>query len=154
VAFLATTLAAAWRRAPTRARCPACGKPTNAVRPPFWMRQVAPGLMLRWCPACSWEGVGRRPSRHRAEFVWGRERFPADFGFRFACGLPDAEPTVAEPPTHPSGFRFAATPVPARPAHPSGFTWNRKEGAPPRERVVFRFAKPASPGDFTWGSRL
>lgn len=139
VAFLATTLAVAWRRAPTRMRCPGCGEPTATLQPPLWFTRMAPGFRLRWCPACSWQGVGRegpeltpgRPVSHDSGFRWGEERFPRDFGFRFA-GEPDEGtqgPGAApvEPPAHPSGFRFAQ-----------------------RMPLVFRWREGPGAGDFAW----
>lgn len=140
VAFLATTLAVAWRRAPTRVRCPRCDQATTALQPPLWFTRVAPGFRLRWCPSCSWQGMGRegpeltpgRPVSHDSGFRWGDDRFPQDFGFRFAPGVEDAGagPGTApdEPPAHPSGFRFAH-------GEPAVFRW-RREG-------------PGA-GDFAW----
>lgn len=143
VAFLAITLAAAWRRAPTRASCPECGARTESVRAPLWIRKAAPDLSLRWCPSCSWEGMGRvgpewipgHPVAHGSGFYWGDERLPVDFGFRFAPpppALPTEVPT--EPPAHPSGFRFADAP------------------AIPTVRR-FRWAEPLGPSSFRWRTR-
>lgn len=176
-AFVATTLAAALRRAPTRARCPQCGEATVSVQPEAWLLKRMPDLRMRWCQACSWQGWGRNgvewipghPAAHDSGFHWGDERFPEDWGFRFARQEP-AE-TAAEPPHHPSGFRFSAPPRtgPAA-AHPSGFSWadgqgNSQEtsanGRPgpgrPGEPPGFRWAaSPPSEGRarFEWGRRV
>ena len=150
VAFVATTLAAAWRRAPTRMSCPRCGGRTESVRAPLWVRKAAPDLAMRWCPSCSWEGMGRvgpewvpgHPAAHGSGFFWGDERLPVDFGFRFAAPPAEGEGEVpAEPPAHPSGFRFAGDPtLPAaeefrwaRPLTPSTFRWRTQRTAPPAE---------------------
>jgi len=148
VAFVATTLAAAWRRAPTRTSCPQCGGRTESVRAPLWMRKAAPDRSLRWCPSCSWEGMGRvgpewvpgHPAAHGSGFFWGDERLPVDFGFKFAFP-PAAEDdqAPAEPPAHPSGFRFAGEPphLPpkqfrwAQPRTPPAFQWRTRREAPP-----------------------
>lgn len=135
-AFVAVTVAAGLRRAPTRARCPQCGTATESVQLPPWMRKSAPELRVRWCPACAWEGVGRegaemipgRPVAHGSGFRWGMVRFQEDFGFRFADGgdtPPDGPP--AEPPAHPSGFRFAGGPESTSCAQGTGFTWRSPE---------------------------
>lgn len=147
VAFLATTLAAAFQRAPTRLTCPECGKDTQPVQAPAWIKERVPSFVLRWCPACSWEGMGRvgadwvpgRPVAHDSGFHWGNERLPEDFGFRFAA--PPEMPAGQEPPHHPSGFRFASTEEEPGAAHPSGFNWGERVGRPP-----FRSAPPAAGG--------
>lgn len=147
VAFVATTMAAAWRRAPTRMSCPQCGGKTESVRAPFWVRKAAPELALRFCPSCSWEGMGRvgpewvpgHPAAHGSGFYWGDERLPVDFGFRFAEPPAGDAETPVEPPSHPSGFRFADREAPpaadefrwARPLEPSTFRWrSRRKPAP------------------------
>lgn len=142
VAFVATTLAAAWRRSPTRVACPECGGRTESVCAPLWVRKAAPDVALRWCPSCSWEGVGRtgpewvpgHPAAHGSGFYWGDERLPVDFGFRFAPGPAVEVEEPAEPPAHPSGFRFAAAPPPAVPAR-------------------FRWARPPEASAFQWRTR-
>jgi len=143
VAFVATTLAAAWRRAPTRVSCPECGSKTESVRAPFWVRKAAPDLAMRWCPSCSWEGMGRvgpewvpgHPAAHGSGFYWGDERFPVDFGFRFASPADAVEAEApAEPPAHPSGFRFAGE-------------------APSPAPEQFRWAEAPQPATFRWRSR-
>lgn len=154
VAFVATTLAAAWRRAPTRVACPECGGKTESVRAPLWVRKAAPGLALRFCPSCSWEGMGRagpewipgHPAAHGSGFYWGDERLPVDFGFRFAePPAGEAEEPVA-PPSHPSGFRFADRGN--RPAADE-FRWAR-----PLEASTFRWRTRRKPApveaDFRW----
>jgi len=128
-AFLATTLAAALKRAPTRTRCPACGGATVAVQPEAWLRKRMPDLRLRWCQACSWQGWGRhgaewtpgQPAAHDSGFHWGGNDVSEDSGFRFADG--PGEDAPAEPPHHPSGFRFCEPTATPRKAHPSGFAW-------------------------------
>ncbi|HKJ00989.1 MAG TPA: hypothetical protein VJ997_01005, partial [Longimicrobiales bacterium] len=133
VAFVATTLAAALRRAPTRAQCPACGAATAAVQPPPWLLKRMPDVRLRWCHACSWQGWGRdgaewvpgHPAAHRTGFHWGEDRVPEDLGFRFADQTPPEVP--AEPPHHPSGFRFSPPPAQPPKAHPSGFAWAQED---------------------------
>lgn len=134
-AFLITTFVAALQRAPTRLRCPECAGDTQPVEAPRWLRQGATRMVMRWCPACSWEGIGRvgaewvpgRRTAHESGFHWGDERLPEDFGFRFA---PAPEVLAdAEPPHHPSGFRFARSDAPS-PAHPSGFNWGERVGRP------------------------
>ncbi len=99
---------------------------------------------MRWCPSCSWEGVGRvgpewvpgHPAAHRSGFYWGDERFPVDFGFRFAPPADGKQGEApAEPPAHPSGFRFAGgAPAPA----PEHFRW-----AEPRQPPTFRWRMPS-----------
>ncbi len=106
VSFLVTTLVAAVRRAPTRLRCPRCRGKTEAVQAPRWLGR---SFVTRWCPNCSWEGIGRvgaewvpgRPVSHSSGFHWGEERLPEDFGFCFA----QREATQAR--AHPSGFNWA-----------------------------------------------
>lgn len=134
VTFVATTAVVAWRTAPTRARCPRCGQATAAVKPPLWFSRAAPGFKLRWCAACSWQGMGRegpeltpgRPVAHDSGFRWGSDRFPPDFGFRFAESLPGGahagEETPSPAPDHPSGFRFAGT-------RTAAFQWGRRPGS-------------------------
>lgn len=142
VAFVASTLAAAWRRAPTRAACPKCGGRTEAVRAPLWVRKAAPDLTLRWCPSCEWQGMGRvgpewvpgHPAAHGSGFYWGDERMPVDFGFRFAPPPPVDGEEPPEPPAHPSGFRFAGSQ--ARPAADE-----------------FRWARPLEASTFRWRTR-
>lgn len=155
VAFLATTLAAAWQRAPTNLRCPTCGEDTQPVQMPNWLRNRASTLVLRWCPACSWEGVSRvgadwvpgRPMAHDSGFHWGDERLPEDFGFTFAA-TPEMIP-AEEPPHHPSGFRFADDDAPEAetPAHPSGFRFATGEPMTP--------TRPTDhPSGFAWRTRV
>ncbi len=169
VAFVATTLAAAYRRAPTRMRCPACGAKTESVQAPIWMRKAVPDLTVRWCPDCSWEGVGRagpewvpgHPAAHDSGFFWGEDRLPVDFGFRFAEAPAQPEAAPSEPPAHPSGFRFSQTPPATAPAHPSGFTWSddgQADGAntsaahSPPPAPGFRWAEPRRIPGFVWRS--
>lgn len=110
-----TGLAVAYHRAPTRARCPKCDGATRTVVSPFWLRWTAPRLVMRWCPRCSWQGLGRAgPERiegqkiaHDSGFHWGAERLPVDFGFVWRAP-PDSARSPA-PPDHPSGFRFGPT---------------------------------------------
>jgi len=116
-ALVAVTLVSAVRRAPTRVRCPDCSRDTKAVRLPAWMRRALPGMLLRWCPECGWEGLGRdgaewipgRPVAHRSGFFWGEERFPSDFGFHFADPGERARRggrTLGSHPLRPHGFRW------------------------------------------------
>lgn len=149
-AFVATTLAAALGRAPTRKQCPACGGPTSTIRPHAWVEKRVPGARLRWCPACAWQGWGRHgpelkpghPVSHDSGFNWGDDRMEEDFGFRF--NAPSAEAAPVEPPHHASGFRFSAPPIQDRPAaHPSGFSWS--EGEEPDTTDA-----PAPPAGFQW----
>jgi hypothetical protein len=123
VALVAVTIVSALRRAPTRIRCPDCARETEPVRLPSWVRRATPGMLLRWCPGCGWEGIGRdgaewvpgRPVAHRSGFFWGEERLPPDFGFRFA------ERTGTHPRRTPrSGFVGAAE---RHPPQPYGFRW-------------------------------
>lgn len=142
-ALLLTGVVVAYQRAPTRVRCPECGATTKAVMAPSWLHRAAPNLHVRWCPRCSWEGLGRagpewisgRKIAHDSGFHWGEERLPVDFGFRWRP-LPE-ERYTDEMPDHPSGFRFGGPPDPAQgraKAHPSGFGWRQDEatgdGAP------------------------
>lgn len=150
VAFLAVTLASALRRAPTRVLCPSCGETTKRLKPPLWFRKAVPGMSVRWCPSCSWEGVGRdgpewipgHPAAHDSGFHWGEERLPPDFGFRF--GDPDQEPSAGGPTrTDASGrvkvpvvFRWRRTPDVADfswrgpSARRGGFAWKAREPRP------------------------
>jgi len=161
--FVAVTMAAGMRRAPVRAQCPACGTDTHAVRLHPTLQKAAPELRIRWCPACSWQGVGRegpaatpgRPVSHVSGFRWGSVRLPQDFGFRFAAPQVTEADASAEPPAHPSGFRFAGDPeTPPPEAHPSGFRWGEDE-APLAEAssapLAFRWAEPPPPAGFRWG---
>ena len=161
-AFVATTLAAALRRAPTHTRCPACGEATVAVQPEAWLLNRMPDVLLRWCQACSWEGWGRNgaewipghPAAHDSGFYWGEERFPEDFGFRFAGRRPNATPSA--PPRHPSGFRFSAPPPARQTAHPSGFTFGTGENGGSTgagEPAGFRWAPLPSPSGKRSGRR-
>ena len=167
-AFVATTLAAALRRAPTRTRCPQCGEATVSVQPEAWLLKRMPDVRLRWCQACSWQGWGRHgaewtpghPSAHDSGFHWGDERFPEDWGFRF--GRQDPPQTAAEPPHHPSGFRFSAPPRAPGKAHPSGFSWAGGQGDAPGtsgdaagEPAGFQWGRQPSEGGarFAWGKR-
>lgn len=169
-AFLATTLAAALKRAPTRVRCPECGHATVPVKPEAWLLRRMPDVRLRWCQACSWQGWGRHgaewtpghPSAHDSGFHWGADQFPENFGFRFAQGSEDGESpseTSAEPPHHPSGFRFSQPPAQPRKAHPSGFSWADDDHEPTQssdEPAGFQWAPPGENGDrarFAWGQR-
>jgi hypothetical protein len=168
VALVATALVVAAQRAPTRLRCPECGAATQAVVPPPLLRRAAPGVQIRWCPSCSWEGLGRagpewvsgRRIAHDSGFHWGAERFPEDFGFRWrplrdlggAGAMPSAD--------HPSGFRFAAVELdPSSPAHSSGFAWARgpAEAQPDasgeaRAAAVFEWGRRKAPRSFVWRS--
>lgn len=134
-AFFAVTLAAGLGRAPTWARCPSCRASTKSVELPSWLRGAAPGLRVRWCPTCGWEGVGREgaevapghPVAHGSGFRWGEDRLPEDFGFRFAGAETPVSPVPEEspppPPAHPSGFRFASDPEPTSDSDREGFAW-------------------------------
>jgi hypothetical protein len=163
-AFVATTLAAALRRAPTHTRCPECGGSTVAVRPEAWLLKRMPDIRLRWCQKCSWQGWGRHgaewipghPAAHDSGFFWGEDRLPEDFGFRFADQPPTE--TSAEPPHHPSGFRFSTPPAGPRKAHPSGFSWADGDGEATGASdgpAGFRWAPPPSEGGgrFAWGQQ-
>lgn len=124
VALVAVTSASVVRRAPTRVRCPDCGHDTDPVRLPSFVARAMPGILVRWCAACGWEGIGRdgaewvpgRRVAHRSGFFWGEDRFPPDFGFRFA----DAGRSPSRGP-RPSGF--AAAGVGGHPPRPQGFRW-------------------------------
>jgi len=161
-AFVATTLAAALRRAPTRTRCPACGGATLAVQPEAWLLRRMPDLRMRWCGACSWQGWGRHgaewnpghPASHDSGFYWGEDSLPEGFGFRFADELPTV--ACAEPPHHPSGFRFSTPPEQRTKVHPSGFSWADGEAhgeAAASEPPGFQWAPPNPEGGprFAWG---
>lgn len=118
IAALATVVVSgiAYHRAPTRITCPTCAGATSSVRPPGVLGRT-PGVTWRWCAACGWQGVGRngpdwRPGRkvaHDSGFHWGRERLPEDFGFRWRPRPEGDAPAPAEPPHHPSGFRFGSS---------------------------------------------
>ena len=120
-------------RMPRRLRCPSCGGPTAAVLPPALLAPGRRWLTWRWCPDCSWQGVGRKGPEpvpglilgHVSGFAWGPGGSDGERGFDWA----DASGAGTRPdrPSHPSGFRFA--PSPARPS-PRGF---RFRGAQPRE---------------------
>jgi rubredoxin len=61
---LALVLGVIWALIPTRRRCPRCGEDyLSAVS-----SRVAGflGLQWRWCLACGWEGLSRRPRPSRA----------------------------------------------------------------------------------------
>lgn len=162
--FVAITVAAGLRRAPVRAQCPRCDGDTQSVQLPPAIRKAVPELRIRWCPACSWEGVGRegppvipgRPASHVSGFRWGRVRLAQDFGFRFAPPPVTQAEAAGEPPAHPSGFRFAADEdqAPPRRSHPSGFRWSESDApapdAPPAP-LAFRWAEPRPPAGFRWG---
>jgi len=163
-AFVATTLAAGVRRAPVRASCPVCGTTTESVQFHPALRKAAPELRIRWCPQCSWKGVGRhgaeavpgKPTAHGSGFRWGSERLPQDFGFRFAPVTSTEAQAPTEPPSHPSGFRFAEgeEPPAAPKAHPSGFRWSDDEAAAstdaPSAPLAFRWAEPRPRPGFRW----
>lgn len=169
VAALLTAMAVVYQRAPTRVRCPECGGATQPVMAPQWLRKAAPRLQGRWCPQCSWEGLGRvgpewvsgRLIAHDSGFHWGDERLPMDFGFRWRP-LPEARPTgrpTRQVPDHPSGFRFADLPEDAdsgttMPAHRSGFAWRRTDApaaqAPRAVPPAFEWGGPKAPPGFTW----
>lgn len=167
-AFVAVTVAAGVRRAPTRVTCPRCGHETRSVLLPGVVRDAAPELRVRWCPSCAWQGLGRegaeltpgRPVAHDSGFRWGSDRFPQDFGFRFA-GDPQASPppVPAPPPAHPSGFRFGGEDdVPEAPlvppTAPPAFRW----GAPEPEMEEpqgFQWADTEEDaGPFRWKERV
>lgn len=161
-AFAAVTLAAGLRRAPLRALCPVCGAATNAVQLPPPLRSAAPDLRVRWCPDCSWEGLGRegaeavpgRPMAHTSGFRWGGIRFQQDFGFRFAPVEEATEPPPREPPAHPSGFRFAEQARAAGVGEPAGVRREGAAGAPGQADEAaegFRWAGPRPPSRFLWG---
>jgi hypothetical protein len=136
VAFVVTTLAAAWRLAPTHASCPRCGGATTAVQPESWLLRRLPDVRARWCQACAWQGWGRHgaewvpghPAAHDSGFYWGEDRLPEDFGFRFADRPPTEAPV--EPPDHPSGFRFNTS----------------RDDSESEPRPGFRWASPGSAG--------
>ena len=46
---------------PVRA-CPACGRETLSIRR-RWLLPAADRYEWRWCPSCSWQGLGRRVNR-------------------------------------------------------------------------------------------
>ena len=169
-AFIVGT-AAAYQRAPTRSRCPRCGRRTRGVVPGPWPAAASRWLIWRWCPACSWEGPGRtgperspgRPAAHESGFRWGADRVGRNLGFEWRAPDLDVEDTLPRLPAHPSGFHWgephlddevrpvAATRVP--PAHPSGFRWNPVSRAPVFEwkrtrRGSARRQRP--PPGFTW----
>jgi hypothetical protein len=85
------------------------------------------------------EWIPGHPAAHGSGFYWGDERFPVDFGFRFAPPPPPPADVPAEPPAHPSGFRFAdAQAIPtvrsfrwAEPLGPSTFRWRTQRKAAP-----------------------
>jgi hypothetical protein len=146
-AFLATTLATAWRRAPTRKRCPECGSATVAVHPELRLLKRMADVRLRWCQACSWQGWGRhgpewipgQPTAHDSGFFWGEDPVADDVGFQFADQ--PAHDTHAEPPHHPSGFRFGEPAPRPRRAHPSGFAWaDGRRALPPRRGFTWKDA--------------
>ncbi len=166
LAATAVALAAVgYVRAPTRLRCPECGSPTEAVLPRWGSRILTRWISFRWCPACSWEGIGRvgpertpgRPAAHASGFRWSKVRREDDPGFRWR---PEPErPAPAEPPDHPSGFRFGESGAHAAgdpPAHESGFTWaprpeaDRSPRNPPDHRSGFRWGTRASGPVFRW----
>ena len=94
------------------------------------------------------EAIPGKPMAHDSGFRWGTDRLPEDFGFRFAPSAEEGAVAPADPPAHPSGFRFAATPAPAK-AHPSGFTW--ADRAPDRGTAKTRPA--LTPQAFRWADR-
>lgn len=163
VAFVAVTAAAGVRRIPRRTSCPECGSETEPVQLPGPLRRTAPELRGRWCPACSWEGVGRegpevtpgRPTAHSSGFRWGRHRLPQDFGFRFRPGItpgPSAPPPG--PPAHPSGFRFGDAEAEGPASDPAAFTWREKDAPSDQtpDPEAFRWADPpAQAPEFRWG---
>lgn len=152
-ATAAVTLAvAAFSRAPTRARCPECRGHTEVVLlPPVLRRNQF--VHMRWCPSCSWEGLGRngpewvrgRRIAHRSGFHWGRARFQSDFGFRFRRMVQEDQ----LPPHHPSGFRFAEDEQApgSEAAHPSGFRFSG-DAREPSPRPSFRWGRRAEATDF------
>lgn len=174
IAALVTVVVAgvAYHRAPTRITCPTCSRTTSPVRPPGVLGRT-PGVTWRWCAACGWEGVGRkgpdwRPGlrvAHDSGFHWGDERLPEDFGFQWRHGVDEDAPRPAEPPHHPSGFRFgspapeadgngiAHAPDPG--AHPSGFRWSENDA---RVDEGFRWAEGGDRGEpgraFRWGDAV
>lgn len=153
-----TGVAVAYQRAPTWIRCPECGGATQPVRAPYLLRKTAPRLQGRWCPQCSWEGLGRvgpewvsgRRVAHDSGFHWGDQRLPEDFGFQWRP-LPEPAPG-AEPPHHPSGFRFSTTAggeTAREPAHPSGFAWADGAGETSPAKTAFEWGTPKPPS-FVW----
>jgi hypothetical protein len=137
--LVAITLMAAYRLAPRRLNCPECTGDTEPVQLPRLLRFAAPRLVKRWCPACGWEGIGRRGlagSQGRfgpmsAGFRWGQERPPATPGFRFRL------PRPPQPP----------------PAHPSGFDWarhTRDEGLAGLRGPLFRWGQRGWRAAFRW----
>lgn len=121
-AFLATTLHAALRRAPTSTCCPECGEATVPVLAEAWLLKRMPNVRLRWCQACSWEGwaahgapwIQGPPPAHDSGFAWGEDRLPENFGFHFGTQ---------------SSSTGGARPVRRRKGPPSaGFAWLRLPG--------------------------
>ncbi len=147
--------AVTYRRAPTRARCPECGSRTQAVLPRRGFGLLTRWLVFRWCPVCTWEGVGRvgperipgRPAAHVSGFHWSAHDLQQDLGFRWATHEPPGE-APSRPPDHPSGFRFASSERGARDAHPSGFSW-----APDVEGQTVTHTRLADPSGFRWGMK-
>jgi hypothetical protein len=150
-----TVVVAGYSRAPTRALCPECEGPTQVVLLPPVLRKNR-FVHMRWCPGCSWEGLGRngpewirgRRLAHRSGFHWGRARFRSDFGFQFRPQVPSS----TLPPHHPSGFRFGEHLEAEEADHPSGFRFAEADEAP-SDRPVFRWRRSATAEDFTFGKR-
>ena len=148
-----TVIVAVYSRAPTRVLCPECEGPTQVVLMPPVLRKNR-FVHKRWCPGCSWEGLGRngpewvqgRRVAHRSGFHWGRARFRSDFGFQFR--RQPASSTL--PPHHPSGFRFNEEITVSDADHPSGFHFATRE-AEPAGRPSFRWARSAEAEDFSFG---
>lgn len=58
--------------------CPACREPTLLLHTP-WLRRLAPLFEWRWCPACGWQGPGRRTgATHRIHVAEAPERSRVD----------------------------------------------------------------------------
>jgi hypothetical protein len=163
-ALLVATWAAivvAWlKRMRTAQFCPACATNTQAVVAPFWLRPVARWLVVRWCPQCRWQGVGRngphfirgRKLSHDSGFHWGTDEVGENAGFEWR--KVEVLPPMAEPPAHRSGFRFGANPgqeqaQPKNKAHRSGFAW----GGVAEPHPAFERRQEDQQSGFSWGNR-
>lgn len=155
-----TAVAIAWvKRMPTWQQCPTCQHRTQALVPPPWLKPLSRWLVIRWCPDCHWEKLGRNgpewvPGRqvaHDSGFHWGDDVMGENMGFEWR--RPEAPETVAgEPPHHPSGFRFAEGSEPEHrgAAHTSGFAWRRRT---PETGEGGTKSKAAHRSGFRWGER-
>ena len=126
VVFVAATLAVAARRAPTHRSCPQCGTATLAVRGSGWAWRSLLGAWLRWCPACSWEGWGRRgpewtpghPISHDSGFFWGAARSFQGPAFRFR-----ESPSRSRAPAAPQAFRWGPEAAERTRRRQADFSW-------------------------------